>query len=100
MGTEPQKTVLKITGDPRLRAGVLAALEHVCERRGLNGEEKRRLGTSIQEECGKVLDAQKEPSCVVAIEEREDRVEITVKSSSGKVQATVVKHFHRNPAHS
>ena len=100
MSAEHQKIALKITGDPRLRAGVLAAVEHVCERRGLSGEEKHELGESIRRECAKILDEQKEPNCVVGIEEMEDRVQVTVKSSSGKIEATVAKHVHKKPAHS
>lgn len=100
MSAERQKMTLQITQDPRLRAGVLAALEHVCERRGLNGEEKRQFAESIEKECGKILDEHKEPNCVVAIEEMDDRMQVTVKSGNGKVHATVVKHFHKNPAHS
>lgn len=100
MGTEPQKTILKITQDVRLRAGVLAALEHVCERRGVNGEEKRQVRASIEKECEKILDAQKEPNCVIAIEEMEDRMQVTVKAASGEVYTTVVKHFHSKSTHS
>lgn len=99
MSIEQQKMILKITGDPRLRVGVLAAIDHVCERRGLNGEEKRELGRSIEKECEKILEHQREPSLVVSVEELEDRMQVTV-TSGNRVQATLVKHFHRRPAHS
>lgn len=100
MSAELQKIILKITGDPRLRAGMLAALDHVCERRGLNGEEKRGLDVAIEKACEKILKNQKEPNCVVTIDEMEDRMQVSVKSASGKVQAEIVKHFQRKPAHS
>jgi hypothetical protein len=100
MSAELQKISLKITEDSRLRVGVLAALDHICERRGLTGEDKCELGVAIGKECEKILENQKEPNCVVTIDEMEGRMQVTVKSSSGKVQATVVKHFQKNPAHS
>jgi hypothetical protein len=99
MSAEPRKTILKFTGDPRLRAGVRAALEHICERRGLSAEEKHKVSAAIEKECDKVFDSHEEPNCILAIDEMEDRMQISVKSASGEINASVVKHFQRNPAH-
>jgi hypothetical protein len=78
MNTESRETELKFTCDRRLCAGVRAALEHVGERRGLTKEERCELAAAVEKECAKTLEIQKEACCDVKIDEREDRIEVTV----------------------
>ena len=114
VGTELRETTLKITSDPRLRAGVRAAVEHVCELHGLTKEEQRELAAVVERECEKDLENRKEGSCAISIDEREDRIVVNVGPAAGTVfekaearargnghaDRMFVKHFHRNPAHS
>ncbi|MGC1106533.1 MAG: hypothetical protein WA876_08340 [Candidatus Acidiferrales bacterium] len=138
MRTESRKTELKITPDARVRAGMCAALKHVCERHGFTKEEQCELAAAVEKECGSALENQEEPTCAVTIEEREDRIEVNVgpareanaaasnpresgpaktsesrlcaeaKNPTGGVQhvagngrmcATLVRYFHKNPTH-
>jgi hypothetical protein len=139
MRPEFRETELTMTSDARLRAGVRAALEHICERHGLGKDERRELAAAVENQCKNVLENQKESGCAVTIDELEDRIEVSVGpamefnarephlqnssaanvsegrfhseagTSTGKAQnpagngrtsATLVRHFHRNPAHS
>jgi hypothetical protein len=78
MHTEPTKTELKITSDPRLRAGVRAALEHICEQHGLAKEEQRELASAVEKECAKEFADQCGPLCAVIIDETGERIEVHV----------------------
>jgi uncharacterized protein with PIN domain len=140
MRVDFRETELKMTSDPRLRAGVRAALEHICERDGLGKDERRELAAAVENECTNVLESQRETTCAVTIDELQDRIEVSVgpatglnagesnprqsnaasaagskfhaeaRSSTSRAQhtaggngrapATIVRHFHRNPAHS
>jgi hypothetical protein len=78
MHTEPTKTELKVTSDPRLRAGVRAALEHICEQHGLAKEEQRELASAVEKECAKEFASQCGPVCAVTIDETGERIEVHV----------------------
>ncbi|MFZ0332768.1 MAG: hypothetical protein WAN10_16460 [Candidatus Acidiferrales bacterium] len=78
MNAESRETELKFTSDCRLRAGVRAALEYIGERHGLTKEELCELAAAVEKECIKTLEIQKEPCCDMKIDEREDRIEVTV----------------------
>ncbi|MGB6484822.1 MAG: hypothetical protein WBE86_15155 [Candidatus Acidiferrales bacterium] len=69
---------MKITSDARVRAGVRAALKHICERHGFTKEEQRELAAAVEKECGNALENHDGPICAVTIEEREDRIEVSV----------------------
>ena len=118
MDTEVKRTELRLSADPRLRAGVRAALEHFGEHHGLSKEEQREFASAAEEQCAKVLASaeQTHPECAVIIDEREDCIEVTIERAdagdkgtekiaaragrNGSESAKIVKHFHRNPAHS
>ena len=78
MSAESRQTELKFTSDCRVRAGARAALEHVGEHHGLTKEECGELAAAVEKECAKTLEIQKEPCCDVKIDEREDRIEVTI----------------------
>ncbi len=78
MGTDFRETDLKITSDPRLRAGVRAALECICERHGLSRAEQHELAAAVEKECGEELNDAQQSSCAVTIKESVDRVEVSV----------------------
>jgi hypothetical protein len=78
VSAESRETELKFTSDCRVRAGVRAALEYVGERHGLTKDERCELATAVEKECAKTLEIQKEPCCDMKIDEREDRIEVTV----------------------
>jgi hypothetical protein len=78
MGTDFRETDLKITSDPRLRAGVRAALECICDRHGLSKAEQHELAAAVEKECGKELHDSQQSSCAVTIKESEDRIEVNV----------------------
>lgn len=109
---------MEITSDPRLHAGVRAALEHICERHGLSKEERCELAASVENEC---MGSSGGVNCAVTIEEMDDRVEVTVaatKDLNGKINSceataakqsakgngsgvrTFVKRFQHNATHS
>lgn len=115
---------MEITSDPRLRAGMRAALEHICGRHGLGEEDRHELVASVEAECVNDL-RNGSANCAVTIDEMDDRVEVTVgpeKDSSGKMNSheakvaghqsashekgnrdggrTFVKHFQKNATHS
>lgn len=108
VNTEFRETVLKVTSDLRVRAGLRAALEHICERNRLTKGEQHELVAALEKECVRALETEKEPSCVVTIDEWEDRIEVkvghgrTVRRATVNdwMHATLVKHFHKNTAHS
>lgn len=112
---------MEITSDPRLHAGVRAALEHICERHGLNKEEQHELVASFENECASGAGGSAGANCAVTIDEMDDRVEVTVgtaRDPSGKINSreasaarqkakangagvtVLVKHFQKNAAHS
>lgn len=116
---------METTSDPRLRAGVRAALEHICERHGLNKEEQHEFVASVENECASGAKNSGDASCTVIIDEMEDRVEVAVavrENLSGKINSretnsakyqsashgkenggagrVFVKHFQKNAAHS
>ena len=142
MLAEFRATELKMTSDPRLRAGVRAALEHICERDGLGKNERHELAAAVENECRNVLEDQREQCCTVTIDELGDRIEVSVgpateqnaresnlrkgaaanfpqadspenrfhaemRNPAGRAQnaarndraATLVRHFHKKPAH-
>lgn len=78
MHTEPTKTELKITSDPRIRAGVRAAVEHICEQHGLAREEQRELASAVEKECAEEFADQFGPVCAVTIDETGDHIEVHV----------------------
>lgn len=78
MGTDLRKTDLKITADPRLRAGVRGALECICERHGLSRAEQHELAAAVEKECGEEFHDAQQSSCAVTIKETEDRIEVSV----------------------
>jgi hypothetical protein len=78
MHTESTKTEMRVTSDPRLRAGVRAALEHICEQHGLAKEEQRELASAVEKECAKEFANQHGPVCAVTIDETGDRIEVHV----------------------
>lgn len=115
---------MEITADPRLRSGVRAALEHICERHGLSKADRRELVASVEDECASGTRSSG-ANCAVTIDEMDDRVEVVVtstKKSSGKINSRgtnaaqqqsasrakanggpgriFVKHFQKNAAHS
>lgn len=108
-----------------MRAGVRAALEHICERHGLNKEEQRELAASVENECASGASSSNDATCAVSIDEMEDRVEVTVgprRNSDDKINSReanpekhkiashatgnggagriFVKQFQKNAAHS
>lgn len=78
MGTDLRKTDLKITADPRLRAGVRGALECICERHGLSKAEQHELAAAVEKKCGEELHHAQQSSCAVTIEESDDQIEVSV----------------------
>ncbi len=78
MGTDSRKTDLKITSDPRLRAGVRGALECICERHGLSKAEQHELAAAVEKECGEEFHDAQQSSCAVSIKESEDGIEVSV----------------------
>lgn len=118
MHTEIRRTRMEITSDPRLRAGVRAALEQICERHGLGKAEQHELVASVENECTSGNGA----TCAVTVDEMEDRMEVTVaakenpsgtkssletnsakhhggEANHGKSRV-FVKHFQKNATHS
>lgn len=114
------RTELEASDDARMRAGVLAAVEHISGRHGLPQAEQHGFADEVDTECKRALaaDGRHECCCRVVIEERGDRVEVRIRRadaashlaaethngngsraqvspSDGK---TLVKHFHKNPA--
>ncbi|HKF52490.1 MAG TPA: hypothetical protein VKB26_09275 [Candidatus Acidoferrales bacterium] len=117
MSTEIRRTKMEITSDARLRAGVRAALEHICERHGISEKDRQELSASIENEC-----ANGGANCAVTIDEMDDRVEVHVASTQNSKNSreanaaghqsaphtktnndgarTFVKHFQKNAARS
>lgn len=126
VGAETIRTELKASGDPRVRAGVRAALEHIGARHGLSKSEQQELADQVDGECCKGLAEQPENAryCDVVIDESEARLEVKVRvagrdsrnahlraanstkhnesrnSDNGRRCATFVKHFHKTATHS
>lgn len=116
MDTDFRKTDLKITSDPRLWAGVRAALECICERHGLSKTEQRDLATAVEKECGEGLRNAEQSSCTVSIRESDEKIEVRVAptphangtkpgtsrvchpEADGRSGATFVKHFQKHSA--
>lgn len=78
MGTDLRKTDVKVTSDPRLRAGLRAALECICERHGLPKAEQHELSTAVEKECGEEFHNPRQSICAVTISETEERIEVSV----------------------
>lgn len=117
MHTDFRRTELKITSDPRLWAGVRAALECICERHGLSKAEQHDLASAVEKECGEGFHNVEQSSCAVSISESDERIEVCVvpaahangakpgvngarhSQENGCSGTTFVKHFERHPTH-
>lgn len=112
MDTDFRKTDLKISSDPRLRAGVRAALECICERHGLPKGEQHDLAAAVEKECGDELGHAEESGCAVTINESDEKIEVSVApaahtngarstASETNVASSAVtgKHFHGGSVH-
>jgi hypothetical protein len=120
VGTEFRETGIRITSDPRLRPGLRAALEHICQRNGFTKQEQRDLVAKVEAECMEAFEERKAADCVITIDELEDKIEVSIRSArevhapeqnssarsaqhagrSDQMHETLVRHFHKNPAHS
>lgn len=78
MGIDLRKTDLKITSDPRLRAGIRAALECICERHGLSKSEQHELAGAVEKQFGDELQTCEAAGCAVSINESEEKIEVSV----------------------
>lgn len=78
MGIDLRKTDLRVTSDPRLWAGVRAALECICERHGLSKAEQHELAAAVEKECRDELVHPEESGCAVTINESDQRIEVSV----------------------
>lgn len=117
MHTDFRRTELKITSDPRLRAGVRGALECICERHGLSKAEQHDLASAVEKQCGDTFCDSRQPSCTVSIHESDEKIEVSVAATAhgngskpeahgayhpqanGRAGTTFVKHFQKHPTH-
>lgn len=93
MERELKHAHLRLTNDPRLVAGMTAAVDHFGEQAGLPHSERNEFGRACSHACERAFGSMAEPAkpLDVEIEEFSDRVEVRLEfaAKSGSAAAPV-----------
>lgn len=95
MAAEPSRVVLRLTNDPRLVPGVLAAVDYFAQRAGLDAEAQRDLALAAEQACTRTLGLLGEDGgwLNVSVESFLDRIEITLEHRGQPLPAAGLETF-------